>query len=168
MKNLLLAAAIIVFMTLPVFAMPDCPFKAAGTDIAVADTKDGVALTMTSKTGNVADLRRWAENMAKMHNAMPNEGMMREGMMPEGMMHGKMIPFSAKYEEVPAGALLSLTPKDPTRLEEFRVKVREHLESMKKTGECSMMDMMNGMMMEGMMGHKDAGSHESEHYGHER
>src|SRR5438045_2686561 len=112
MKNLLLAAAIIVFMTFPVFAaMPDCPFKTAGVDIAVADTKDGVALTMTSKTGNVADLRRWAENMAKMHNAMPNEGMMREG-----MMRGKMIPFSAKFEEALNGALLTLTPNDPAQL----------------------------------------------------
>jgi hypothetical protein len=139
-------------MTLPaVAAMPDCPFKNAGTDIAVADTKDGIGLTFTTKTGSVADLRRWAENMSKMHSTMPNEGMMR----------GKMIPFSAKFEEAPNGALLTLTPNNPAQLEEFRATVREHVERMKKSGECSMMDMMHGMMM-------NTGSHEAEHYGHER
>jgi hypothetical protein len=57
-----------------------------------------------------------------------------------------MMPFSIKYEEVPNGVRLTLTPKDPAQLEEFRPKVRQHAEQMKK-GECSMMQgMMQGMM----------------------
>ena len=53
------------------------------------------------------------------------------------------MPFSIKYEEVPDGARLTLTPTDPARLEEFRTKVRQHAEQMKK-GECSMMQGMMG------------------------
>ena len=73
--------------------------------------------------------------MAKMHSGSSKAGM-----------HGQMMSFSVKYEEVPTGARLTLTPKDLTQLDEFRTKVRQHVEQMKK-GDCSMMQgMMQGMM----------------------
>ena len=115
--------------------MQNCPMKVSGADVAVADTKDGVALTITTKTGDVAELRRRTESMARMHSAESNKAM-----------HGEMMPFDVKYEEISEGARLTLTPKDTARLEEFRAKVRQHVEQMKK-GECSMMqEMMQGMM----------------------
>jgi hypothetical protein len=115
--------------------MQNCPMKVPGADIAVADTENGVAVTITTKTGDVADLRRRTESMAKMHSAESNKGM-----------HGQMMPFDVKYEEIADGARLSLTPRDAARLEEFRTKVRQHVEQMKK-GDCSMMqEMMQGMM----------------------
>ena len=62
-----------------------------------------------------------------------------------GAMHGNMMPFSVKYEEIPNGARLTLTPKDPAKLEEFRNIVRHHAEHMNKH-DCSMMQgMMGGM-----------------------
>jgi hypothetical protein len=113
--------------------MQSCPMKVAGAEVAVTDTKDGVVLNVTTKTGDVADLRRRTESMAKMHSEHSN-------------MHGEMMPFDLKYEEISEGARLTLTPKDSSKLEEFRTKVREHVEQM-KTGNCSMMqDMMQGMM----------------------
>ena len=62
------------------------------------------------------------------------------------------MTFSVKYEEVPNGARLTMTPKDQSQLKEFRAKVRQHVEQMSK-GDCSMMQgmMMQGMMMQGMM-----------------
>ena len=119
--------------------MKSCPMKVTGADVAVADVENGVAVTITTKSGDVADLRRRTENMAKMHSGSSNADM-----------HGQMMSFSAKYEEVPNGARLTLTPKDQAQLNEFRAKVRQHVERMKK-GDCSM---MQGMMMQGMMGAK--------------
>ena len=65
------------------------------------------------------------------------------------------IPFSITYEDTPGGARLTLMPKDPGKLEEFRRTVRTHVEQMNKH-ECPMMrEIMRGMMrgmMNGMMG----------------
>jgi hypothetical protein len=144
MKNILFAMLLMVPLT--AFAMgqktttrhdmsmmQSCPMHVAGTEVATADSKDGIILTVTTKTGDVADLRRRTESMAKMHAENSNKEM------------PGMIPFSAAYEEVANGARLTLTPKDPARLEEFRAKVRQHVEMMTK-GDCSMMQgMMQGM-----------------------
>jgi hypothetical protein len=108
--------------------MQNCPMKVPGADVSVADTSDGIALTITTKSGDVADLRRRTENMARMHS--------------NGAMHSNMTAFSVQSEEVPGGTRLVLTPKDPAKLEEFRNMVRQHAEQMKKH-ECSM---MKGMM----------------------
>jgi hypothetical protein len=113
--------------------MQNCPMKVEGAAVAVADTKDGVVLTITTTTGDVAELRRRTESMAKMHTAHSNM---------HANMHAEMMPFDVKYEEISNGASLTLTPKDPAKLEEFRAKVRQHVGQM-KTGNCSM---MQGMM----------------------
>jgi hypothetical protein len=117
--------------------MQSCPMKVAGANVSVADVENGIAVTITTESGDVADLRRRTENMAKMHSGFSN-----------GEMHGQMMSFSAKYEEVPNGARLTLTPKIASQLEEFRTKVRQHVEEMAK-GNWSM---MQGMLMHGMMG----------------
>jgi hypothetical protein len=115
--------------------MQDCPMKVQGADLAVTDTKDGIALTITSKSGDVAELRRRVERMAKMHQTAGGP-----------MMHQGAIPFTAKYEEIPNGARLTLTPAKAEQLSEFRAQVRKHAEQMQK-GDCSMMQgMMQGMM----------------------
>jgi hypothetical protein len=111
--------------------MQNCPMQVPGADISVVDTNDGIALTITGQSGDVADLRRRAEGMVRMHS---NDGM-----------HGNMMPFSVTYEEIPNGARLTLKPKDPGKLEEFRKTVRQHAEEM-KNHDCSMMQgMMGGM-----------------------
>jgi hypothetical protein len=106
--------------------MQSCPMKVTGADLAVSDVENGIAVTITTKSGDVADLHRRTENMAKMQSGSSNAGM-----------HGQMTPFSVKYEEVPNGARLTLTPKDLTKLEEFRAKVRQHVEEMAKASSQS-------------------------------
>ena len=122
--------------------MQNCPMKISGADLSVTNVENGIILTITTKSGDVADLRSRTENMAKMHSASST-----------GDMHGRMMAFSIRYEEVPNGARLTLAPKDLAQLEEFRAKVRQHAEQMLK-GDCSMMQgMMQGTM--GDMKHPD-------------
>jgi hypothetical protein len=120
--------------------MQACPMKVTGADLSVTNVENGIVLTITTKSGDVADLRRRVEAMAKMHSGSSNADM-----------HMGMTPFVVKYEEVVNGASLTLTPKDLSKLEEFRAKVRQHTEQMKK-GDCSMMQEMMKGMMPGMMG----------------
>lgn len=122
--------------------MMSCPMNLQGTTVAVADTATGVAVSITTKPENVAELRKRIEQMAAMHSGQSAS---------PAMMQGQMMPGTVKYEAIENGAKLTLTPKDPAKLTEFRAQVRAHVEKMQK-GECSMMqDMMQGMM-KGMMG----------------
>ena len=123
--------------------MMACAMNLEGATVAVSDTQTGVAVSITTtKPENVAELRRRAEQMATMHAVdRPSPTMMQ----------GQMMPGTVKYEPIEKGARLTLTPKDPAKLTEFRKQVRAHVEQMQK-GNCSMMqDMMQGMM-HGMTG----------------
>jgi len=112
--------------------MQNCPMQVSGAEISVLDTKEGIALTITTTTGDVAELRRRVEGMAKTHSTEA--------------MHRNMMPFTAAYEEVPNGARITRAPRDPQKLQEFREVVRQHAEQM-KNHDCSMMQgMMQGMM----------------------
>ena len=124
-----------------------CPMKVPSADVAVADTKDGVALTFSAKSKeNIADLRQRVQQMAKMHESMAGMSGMA-GMPGMTMAQGHMTPFTSKFEETSNGARLTLTPKDPAQLQNFRKQVAVHVEHMKK-GDCSsmMQEMMPGMM----------------------
>jgi hypothetical protein len=124
--------------------MGNCLTNLPGTTVTATDTATGIALTFTTKPENVAELRRRIEQMAAMHSV--------EHPSP-AMMQGQMMPGTVKYEAVENGARLTLTPRDPAKLAEFRTQVRAHVEQMKQ-GQCGMMtDMMQGMM-HGMRGGK--------------
>jgi hypothetical protein len=136
--------------------MMDCPMKVQGAELSVADVPDGVALSLTTKEGDVSELRRRAEKMANMHNE------------PSMMNGGMMVPFTAKYEEIPNGARLLLTPKDPAQLETLRAQARQHAERM-KNGECTMMQGTMKGMMQGMVPKTEPAPkpNESEHGAHQ-
>jgi hypothetical protein len=111
--------------------MQSCPMQVTGAEVSILDTKDRIALTITTTSGDVADLRNRVERMANMHSSEA--------------MHGNMMPFTAAYEEVPNGARLTLVPKDSQKLPEFRNIVRQDAEQM-KNHDCSMMQGMMGAM----------------------
>ena len=125
---------------MPMQGMPmmmNCPMTLQGTSVSVVDTPTGVAISLTTKAENVAELRRRVQQMATMHSGQHSS---------EAMKHGQMMPGTIKYEEIENGARLTLTPREPAKLDEFRKQVRAHVEKMQK-GDCSMMqDMMQGMM----------------------
>jgi hypothetical protein len=119
----------------------NCPMKVTGAEVAVADTPTGIAVTFSAKAEDVKELQHRVERMATMHSAMPGGQQMQ----------GRMIAGDVKYEALPNGARLTLTPKDPAKLVDFRAQVRARVEQMKK-GNCSMMEEMMGQMMQGMGG----------------
>jgi len=125
--------------------MMNCPMNLQGTSVAVADIPTGIAVSITTKPENVAELQKRVEQMAAMHAGESSS---------PAMMQGQTMPGAVKYKAIRDGARLTLTPKDSAKLAEFRTQVRAHVERMQK-GECSMMqDMMQGMMkgMRGGMG----------------
>jgi hypothetical protein len=109
--------------------MKDCPMSLPGTSLATSDTAEGIAINFTTRAENVSELRRRVERMAAMHGGMASN---------QGMMKSEMLPGRAVYEPIEMGAQLTMTPKDPAKLGEFRDQVRTHVEQMKKSG-CSMM-----------------------------
>ena len=119
-------------------AAMECPMKAADADLSIEDTIDGIRLTFTTKSGDAVELRRRVEAMTRMHGTSEAVGT-----------HDHMMAFSATYEAVPDGARITLTPRDPQKLDEFRRKVRQHAAMMKKD-ECAMMKSMMRGMMDGM------------------
>ena len=82
--------------------MMNCPMSVVGATVAVADSVDGIQVAFSTQSGDVAELRRRVESMAKMHSDSNGSMMARQ-----------MIPFSVKYEEIVNGARVTLTPKDP-------------------------------------------------------
>jgi hypothetical protein len=108
--------------------MNDCPIKIQGMKVAASDTPNGVALTFSTGTGDVAELRRRIERMAEMYK-MQSDGR-------DLMLNGHFIPGTAEFEATRNGARLTLIPKDPARLEEFRAQVPEHAEMMRNAA-CS-------------------------------
>ena len=111
--------------------MQDCPMMLSGVDFAVAETANGIAVTFTTNSANVAELRRRVEWLANMQALMERESPMKE----------RLLPGVVKYEVLANGARLTLTPKDTSKLQEFRTQVRSRVDEMAK-GNCPMMDNM--------------------------
>ncbi len=132
--------------------MSACPMAVPGTQLAVADTPEGEAVTFTTAPDRAAELRGRVHAMADMHNSHHQGGGM-EGMH-GGMQHGGMMgggsmgstgrdammppPSRAAVEDVEGGARLVVTPNDPADLERLRSTVRMHAERMRQTVTCEM------------------------------
>ncbi len=128
-----------------------CPMVVEGADVVVANTEEGVALTFTTESGDVGDLRARVQHMAQMYGMHAGQrGMMWHHMggqgkgrggpgMDMGHMAGRspMPAASATVTEVDKGARLELGPTDASQLEHLREHARLHQQRM-KTGECWM------------------------------
>lgn len=132
-----------------------CPMAVPGTQVAVADTADGEAVTFTTAPDQAAELRSRVHAMADMHNSHHQGGGMEGmhgGMQHNGMMGGGSMgssggggampmmppPSRAAVEDVEGGARLVVTPSDPADLDRLRSTVRMHVEHMRQTGTCEM------------------------------
>jgi hypothetical protein len=136
----------------------------AAPDVAVevTDTGTGVALSFTTRDGDVGDLRRRVQDMAQrygqcdghrgmMWHRMDGRGMGPDrgrgpGSMPGQGMHGMgrgrgagpMPAVETGVEQQDGGARIVLTPKDPTQLQALRQHVRMQQQHM-QSGECWML-----------------------------
>jgi hypothetical protein len=133
-----------------------CPMVVPGADVTATDTEGGVALTFTTDTGDVADLRTRVQHMAQMYEMhhgqagmtwhhMGGEGMAHggPGMGGESMGHmagrGPMPAASTTMTDTDSGARLELRPNDASQLDALREHVRWHQERM-HSGECWMLE----------------------------
>lgn len=130
-----------------------CPMSVPGTQVAVAETAAGEALTFTTTPDQAAALREKVHAMADMHNRHHSSsgeagrggtggmgGMMGGGMAGGGMGGMQMPPPSrAAVEDLPDGARLVVTPNDPANLPRLQSTVRQHAEHMQQHG-CGMME----------------------------
>jgi hypothetical protein len=133
-----------------------CPMIVQGADVTAADAEGGIALTFTTDTGDVADLRTRVQHMAQMYEMhrgqagmmwhhMGGEGMGHggPGMGGEGMGHmaerGPMPAASTTMTDTGLGARLELRPTDPSQLDTLREHVRWHQERL-HSGECWMLE----------------------------
>jgi hypothetical protein len=114
-----------------------CPMDVPGTKVSVADTPDGVAITFTT-TSDVAELRQRVHHVAEMHEHRMQGGM-GSGGMGSGHMMMKMVPSTARAEDVDGGARIALTPNDPAQLADLRAHVHEHAAQM-ANGHCPTME----------------------------
>jgi hypothetical protein len=122
-----------------------CPANVPGTTVQVVDLEGAVALDFTT-TGDAAEVRRRAARMAQMHGeSAMHAGMHHGGMMGNtggpGMhqaMMGKPPASSAQVEELPNGARIVLTPKEPRDLEALRAHAQKHA-AHGQHGSCPMM-----------------------------
>lgn len=118
-------------------ALKGCPFGVSDTEIAIADTPDGVSMTFLSPT-NVADLRERVGDAAAMHGPGERVGKGHGGKHGEGGRHGlkamQLPAMRAVAEDVEGGAKLVLVPADPADLGELRAKVRARAKDM--AGSC--------------------------------
>ena len=148
-----------------------CPMAVPGTAVATSDTAGGVAMTFTTATGEVPELRTRVHKMSEMHNRASTMQMGARhddvGMSGStdstksgecggmGMSGGTMMPpATASVNDVNDGARLVLTATDPAQLQ----ALREH------AGACSNR-MQQGEC--GMMGHQhDAAPSDGEHKSH--
>jgi len=101
----------------------DCPIKIQGMSVAASDTPNGVALTFSTTAGDVVELRRRIERMALTYRIQADGRHLT--------MNPHFIPGTAEFKATRNGALLTLMPKDPARVEEFRAQVAEHAEIMR-------------------------------------
>lgn len=106
--------------------MEACPMAVQGGEVDVADTDAGVALTFTTKSGDVEDLRERVQAMAEMYQA--HDCHRHKGPMPA---------VTAVVALVDQGASITLSPKVDSELELLREHVREHRAHMSEA-ECRM------------------------------
>ncbi|HSR54134.1 MAG TPA: hypothetical protein VLV83_25170 [Acidobacteriota bacterium] len=142
-----------------------CPMMVEDVSVEVADTANGVALTFTTSSGEVSDLRSRVRHLAEMYGKHHEMGAMQwhpmgghgqhqhgatgeerhggmQGEMHHGsgkeMSHGMMPAATASVEEVEDGTRLLLVPADPSDFDSLRQHARMHCEKM-KAGNCPMM-----------------------------
>lgn len=107
-----------------------CPMEVPGTAVVATDVDGGIALSFTTSTGDVADLRQRMRRMAEMHN-QPDGHKMKDG--------GMMMPAAtASVADIEGGAQLILLPKEEAQLGALREHVRMKAQRM-TAGECPMM-----------------------------
>jgi hypothetical protein len=123
--------------TLPTSAA--CPLAVEGAHIDVAETQDGVILTITARADRVDELRRRVRDAAALHGIGAHEGLGHYGRHLGHQRHGleltRLPPVETAVEDVEHGARLRLVAIVPSQVDAVREQVREKVERV-NAGPC--------------------------------
>lgn len=107
-----------------------CPLGVEDATVYAEDVPHGVEVTLTSMA-NVDELRMRAASAAKAYGPMRHRGIGHDGQHGQGNQHGLQLIWlnrvAIRYEDIPAGARLTIQPDDPSELAKVRATVREHV-----------------------------------------
>ncbi len=129
-----------------------CPMDVPETKVTANDTATGEALTFTTTSGQVDELRRRVHAMADLHNQhMAREAATQSGTAQQGTGagesqdmkghhggHGMMPGSHASVEDVDSGARVNVVPDDPAQADRVRTMVSRYADHMQSQG-CGMM-----------------------------
>lgn len=141
-----------------------CPMVVEAAKVDVKDTDGSIALTFTTASDNVDDLRTRVRHIARMYEMHGGRGEMMwhhmggrtAGEMGRGdgagrgamAARGTMPAVRTRVEEIDRGARLVLTPADPAQLVTLREHLRMHQQRM-QSGECWMLQQGAGSQQPG-------------------
>lgn len=109
--------------------MAMCPMSVTGTTVTASNTVNGGALTFTTSSGEVAELRARVRAMAKVH------GEHHAG----SAMNGASTPLSwATVTDVEGGAALVIEPNDAGDLEALQAAIQASAQRLQRNG-CDLM-----------------------------
>lgn len=120
-------------------AMMDCPMEVTGTTVRTVDADGSVAMTFTTTTGDVEELRESVKKLSEKYERRAQRRDDREdgGATPR---QAAMPDATTAVENVDGGARIVFVPEDASELDELRERVRVHEERMSSTGKCGPRD----------------------------
>ena len=115
------------------------PVDVPGTQVVVADTLPGSAVTFTTTPDRVTELRSKVHAMAYLRNERLARKGATGGMVGTGVAPNlTLIGASQGYvEDVDGGARMDVAPFDPMEVDRFRASVRFRAERLAQGGGCT-------------------------------
>lgn len=112
-----------------------CPLGISGVDVRTEDTEAGIAVVVTARAEDVAELRERAHDAAKLHGPFGRVGKGHDGRHGMGGQHGLQAlsfpPSRASTQEIEGGARIEIVPKHTSDRKALREAVRDHTEVMR-------------------------------------
>jgi hypothetical protein len=117
-----------------------CPFGVRGARVSMTDTDFGVVLELRAYGGEVAELRRRAQDAAAMYGPGAHRGLGHDGVHGGGEKHGLGlahlgVEVHAEAEDTPDGARITVRPVVASDLERMRKALHER-EERARSGKC--------------------------------
>jgi len=113
-----------------------CPLGIEGARVTVADSADGVELTITADPVHAAEVRSRARDAAALRGIGAHKGQGHDGKHLGAHRHGLRLtalpPVNASVEDVDGGARIRLAAVVPEQVEALRERARENVEAASK------------------------------------
>lgn len=121
-------------------ARPTCPLGMTGTEVAVANTPDGVDVSFTLK-GDVSELRERVNSQAAVHGPGRNAGLGHGGIHNGAHTHGLRLseldfPVHATATDIDGGGRVHVFANSPADVDKLQREVFERAAKIVALGDC--------------------------------